>query len=42
VTPLLARIRFVATMLPMFLVRKARGTSPFGPQVHTAASAWDR
>jgi len=42
VTPFLARVRFVATMLPVYLVRKARGTSAFGVKAHAAASAWDR
>jgi hypothetical protein len=37
-----ARLYFLAVLVPISMARKARKSSPFGEKAHRAPSAWDR
>jgi hypothetical protein len=38
----ISRVIYVGFLLPIFVVRRLRGSSPFGAAAHRAPSAWDR
>lgn len=39
---ILAVVAYVFLLLPIWVARKATGTSRFGPRFHRAPTAWDR
>ncbi|MDQ1739607.1 MAG: hypothetical protein QOE53_1259 [Pseudonocardiales bacterium] len=38
----IARLYFLAVLVPISMARRARKSSPFGEKAHRAPSAWDR